>query len=544
MSGADNKTVAILGGGIMQIPALRIARELTWRVILVDRDENAPGRRYADYFEHIDLKHKEEIEQAIAAYGKRFTVDGVFTAGTDFSATVAWVAERLGLPGIPYETALDATDKARMRRIFRAHNIPGPAYCCIDDPGQVREILYTMDFPLVVKPVDNMGARGVVMVESPGQLERAAELGFGYSRTHKVIVEEYIPGPEFSLDAIIYRGKITVCGVADRIICFPPYFVEMGHTMPTAYDQRIEAAVTEVFCRGIRALGITDGAAKGDIKLAPTGPVVGEIAARLSGGYMSGWTFPYAYGVEVTKAALRIAVGLDPGGLEPLFRHVSAERAFISIPGVVGRIYGECEARRTQDVADLFFRVGPGNKVCFPTNNVEKCGNAVSKARDRASAVAAAERAVQCIFLRLEPGNPETEKFLFGTDRPGVRCFRLADRDNLAALRAMCPVWKGAVKPRPDNTAILNLPHPERERSRDWHGLPLGDALAQVIRYTGIHLTSQVSDNMVILGSRFWDAFCKGGVQGGVYVIDTLFAETHAHGASVRGKETIDEKRH
>jgi biotin carboxylase len=542
MNAANNKTIVVLGGGIMQIPALRIARELGWRIILVDGDKRAPGRRYADHFEHIDLKQKERIEQVIAGYGKRFGVDGVFTAGTDFSATVAWVAERLGLPGIPYRTALDATDKARMRRVFKEHDVPSPAFCCVDDPIKAREALDALTLPLVVKPVDNMGARGVVKVESPDQLERAVRLGIGYSRSRKVIIEEFVEGPEFSLDAIIYRGDITVCGVADRIICFPPYFVEMGHTMPTAYDPRIVKAVTEVFCRGIKALGISDGAAKGDIKLAGTGPVVGEIAARLSGGYMSGWTFPYAYGVEVTKAALRIAVGLAPGGLKPRYCHVSAERAFISIPGTVRRVYGKREARRVPGAADLFYRAGPGSRVSFPTNNVEKCGNVISMAPDRSSAVCAAERAVRHIFLRLEPGNPETERFLFGMERPGIRCFRLEDPDNLAALRAMRTIENGGGEGRPGNIAVLSLPHPERERARDWHGMTFGEALDLVIAYTGIHLVSVVSDNMVIVGSRFWDAFCKGGAQGGVYVIDTLSAGTPAVSASAQGKEAIDEK--
>mgnify|MGYP002388944453 CR=1 FL=1 len=126
-------------------------------------------------------------------------------------------------------------------------------------------------------------------------------------------------GPELSLDAIVWRGRVTVCGVADRIIRFPPFFVEMGHTMWSALPADDRSAVERVFTDGIRALGIDNGAAKGDIKLTSRGPMVGEIAARLSGGYMSGWTFPLASGVEVTRAALRVAAGLEPGDLpEPV----------------------------------------------------------------------------------------------------------------------------------------------------------------------------------------------------------------------------------
>ena len=109
--------------------------------------------------------------------------------------------------------------------------------------------------------------------------------------------------------------------------------------------------------------------------------MVGEIAARLSGGYMSGWTFPLASGVEVTEAALNIAVGLPPGDLAPRLRKVCAERALISIPGIVERGRGrrrgaeaEAESKRS------FLRVAPGDTVVFPSNNVQKCGNVLAVA--------------------------------------------------------------------------------------------------------------------------------------------------------------------
>ena len=143
----------------------------------------------------------------------------------------------------------------------------------------------------------------------------------------------------------MYRGHVTVCGIADRHISFPPAFVEIGHTMPTDLDTAAVRQIEDAFESGIRAIGIDNGAAKGDIKLTPRGAMIGEIAARLSGGYMSGWTFPLSSGVEVTEAALNIAVGLPPGDLTPRFSRTCAERGIISIPGVVASVEGESTAR-------------------------------------------------------------------------------------------------------------------------------------------------------------------------------------------------------
>jgi hypothetical protein len=229
-------------------------------------------------------------------------------------------------------------------------------------------------------------------------------------------VEAFMPGPEFSVDAIVYHGEITICGLADRHIFFPPYFIEMGHTIPTNIDDDAVSALLSAFTAGVRALGLLGdnaaGAAKGDIKLTSKGPMIGEIAARLSGGYMSGWTYPYASGVELTRGAILAALGRKPGGLTPTRTWTCAERAFISIPGKVRSIHGIEGAKAAPHVKDLFLRAEGGGRVKFPENNVSKCGNVIAAAPDRETAVTAAEAAARSVLIRLEAPDRETAAFL------------------------------------------------------------------------------------------------------------------------------------
>ena len=121
------------------------------------------------------------------------------------------------------------------------------------------------------------------------------------SRSGRAILEEFMDGKEFSIDALVYKNELLITGFADRHIFYPPYFIEMGHTMPTdlLYPDFLDV-VTE-FAKGVKSLGLTCGAAKGDVKLTSKGVMIGEIAARLSGGYMSGWTFPYSSDINLTK---------------------------------------------------------------------------------------------------------------------------------------------------------------------------------------------------------------------------------------------------
>ena len=244
-----------------------------------------------------------------------------------------------------------------------------------------------------------------------------------YSRSGRVIVEEYIEGSEFSIEGLVFGGRLYITALADRHIFFPPYFIEMGHTIPSACPQALADEVMAVFERGVHALGLTDGAVKGDILVRNGKAFVGEIAARLSGGYMSGWTVPYSCGLDITSAALTLALGGSPrlhtcgkdAFVVPLKQNcpfVSAERAWISIPGQVAAVSGLEAACAVPFVKDVFPRAGAGDTVVFPQNNVEKCGNVLSAAPSRREAVQASETACRKIVLRLKPHVAETDAFL------------------------------------------------------------------------------------------------------------------------------------
>jgi len=409
------ETIIILGAGVMQGPAIRIAKELKLTTIALDGSSNAPCISMADRFEKIDLKDKEGIETFARSILNNTDRLGIMTAGTDFSASVAWVSEKLNLPGIPYEAALNASDKSRMRACFKKASLPSPDFITITAGDDLSNI--ALPFPLVIKPVDNMGSRGCRRVNCTKELKEAAKIAIGFSRSGRAIVESYMEGPEFSVDAIIYHGEITICGLADRHIFFPPYFIEMGHTMPTIIEKEKQDQILDTFCDGIRALGLAEkdniGAAKGDIKLTNLMPMIGEIAARLSGGYMSGWTYPYSSGAQPIKGAILAAMGKKPEGLIPVKTWTCAERAFISIPGTVKEVIGVKQAKEQLHVKDIFLRIEEGSKVTFPENNVTKCGNIIAAAPDRDSAILAGETAARSILIRLDPTDPQTANFLF-----------------------------------------------------------------------------------------------------------------------------------
>lgn len=402
MNDYRNKNLLIIGAGLLQMPAIKIANELGLNTIVTDYNENAPGMKIADNPIVISTKDIDGTVRTIKKINKKIKIHGVITIGTDASMTVAAVANALGLPGIEFENAEAATNKLKMRERFKEHNIPIPDFYKCWSLKDLKNISKMLSYPFVIKPVDNMGARGVMKIENESMLELAFNKAKKASPSGELIVEEYMEGPELSIDALIYNGKIHIAGVADRIIEREPYFIEIGHVMPSALPEYQINNAIEIFKEGVDALGITIGAAKGDIKITKKGTKVGEIAARLSGGFMSAYTYPYSSGVNLIHNAIDIALGYPPYNLVPTKNAVAIERAIIPKPGVVKEISGYEDVLSIPGVVDLFIHIDIGDEIREPESNVEKAGNFIVVKDTREKAWETVNEALKTIKIKTE----------------------------------------------------------------------------------------------------------------------------------------------
>ncbi len=543
-----NKSCLILGAGLMQKPAILSARELGFKTYVVDANDKAVAISFADCFKQIDLKDKEGILEYAIQLKKEQNLQAVFTAGTDFSTSVSYVCQQLKLPSHSYEASVNASIKTTMRTCFKTAGVPSPEFLCIkkelildDRVNSTLETINTkLSFPLVVKPVDNMGARGCRMVRTKGELLPSLNEAVECSRSGTVIVEEYMEGPEFSIDALIYEDNFIVTGFAERHIHYPPYFIEVGHTMPVILPKNIHDELISVFALGAKSLGLSCGAAKADIKYTKKGPMIGEIAGRLSGGYMSGWTYPYASGVNLTKQALLIASGQKP---ELLFEkkvdveytpselcknlqkpymlsevectQFSAERAWLSIPGIVQNIE-DIKDYTDKTICNIlpYASVLPGSRVDFPRNNVQKCGNVISVSKNQKIAVQAAQDAVSNIFISLEPCNEQTEDFLNEVEKTFEKGFPPS------AFGAFDDELNSEISGSLDKNQSVSEAFPQilkqekYETLQDWSY----NSLMTVAQKFDILRKNHPKLNL----KTFWRYVFRGGLQAAVYYSDSL----------------------
>ncbi|QPJ66263.1 MAG: ATP-grasp domain-containing protein [Candidatus Nitrohelix vancouverensis] len=396
------KHLLIIGGGPFQVPAIKTAKAMGLKVAVSDYNEDAEGMLLADFSIPVSTRNINLTVNAAKQFHKTCALDGVMTVGTDASQTVAAVADALNLPGIPFEVAERATDKIKMRQRLKEAGVSVPDFRPVWNLEEGRRAIKEMGLPLVIKPCDNMGARGVKKLTALEELPVAFREAKEASISGKLVIEEYMEGPELSLDALVFNDQIVVTGVADRIIERSPYFVEVGHTMPSVLPEADRKAAEEIFKSAIRAIGINIGAAKGDIKITSDGAKVVEIAARLSGGWMSTYTYPLATGVNLIKAAIQIAIGETPDQLEPKKTLFSAERALIPQSGKILSIQGVEEARRIKGVKEIILMKEAGDTVEDIKSNLGKTGYVISVGKTREEAIRVNDEARACI--RIEVG--------------------------------------------------------------------------------------------------------------------------------------------
>lgn len=514
----------------MQLPALRIAREMGWYVAAADGNPEAEGRSLCHRFFPVDLKDVPALIESARSLRDGQGPHGVFTAGTDFSLSVAEVAEALGLPGHSCKAAQAATDKRLMREAFLKAGVPSPVFVEVGPGDDAATCAAKVPGPWVVKPVDSMGARGVVRIDRDVDLPEALDAARGYSRSGRVLLESYMEGPEYSLDALVENGRLIRCGVADRYIAYSPRFIEIGHTIPTTQSRANVEKLWAAFEQGVRALGLTHGAAKGDVKFTRDGPMIGEIAARLSGGYMSGWTWPNASDVEPTRGGLRLAVGLDADIHREEALRVCAERALIGIDGTIRFLDGREEALSLPGVKEVFLRYGEGDKLVFPRNNVEKAGNVIAVGADGNEAERRALAALRTLRMELDPRDDSTGMFLDDWADFPPDAFPL-DEDGRFAVY-LESLWS-EYPPKPSRgcrregpLSIQPLPETAADSSRHCYDVvyrtPL-DCLEVLQREGLLRWTAEDDSNGdAQTASDFWKALIRGGLAGARWYLERL----------------------
>lgn len=359
------ETILIVGAGLLQLPAIEQARAAGLRVALTDRDPGAAGFPLADETYVLDTKDVEGHVALARRLKARGDLAAVFTEGADVEVTVAEAARAADLPGVEPAAARLCNDKVAFRRRYTEAGLPGPRFGTASDGEQARALVADLGLPVIVKPRDNSGSRGTVRVDVADDLAAAVAEAASFSSDGVVLIEQFLAGPEQSVETIVADGRHWRCNIVDRPFAYAPFAVEIGHDNPTTLSADQQEQLYALTERAARAVGIEHGAAKADTMWTSEGPVILEMTARLSGGFHCQYTSPLAYGTNDIKAAMDLALGrtLDPDDLTPRWQRHALCRALFPEPGRIVAVEGVEQALALPGVEHVLSRMGPGDVV-------------------------------------------------------------------------------------------------------------------------------------------------------------------------------------
>ena len=362
----------IVGGGIEQIPAYHLAKKRGFNVLGTDINLDAPALKFADYVLHASSKDAEDTAAKAINFNKKIKIDGVMTIANDVPYTVALVAEELNLPSISKKAALIATDKLLMKNTlkntFKTSGISCPWFSEVTSAEELKSIINKQKHEkYVIKPIDGSGARGVLLIDSTADLEWAYEESRRWGLSGKIIIEKFEEGMQLSTESFILNNKCFTPAFAERnysrLDQFSPYIIEDGGTIPALVDKKLKKKISQLVLDGANAMGITRGIVKGDLVINKDGePLIIELAARLSGGWLSTHQIPATTGVDLVNAVMSEALGIPitENELKPSKDKATAIRYFFPKKGRITSIDGIDEMKNSNGVIKfgIFREVG------------------------------------------------------------------------------------------------------------------------------------------------------------------------------------------
>jgi len=398
------ETLLVLAAGPLQLPAVTTAKRMHLRVVAADGDPEAPGMALADAAHAVDITDAE----ACLAVARREKVRGVIHICSEVSMLpLGRINEELGLKGIDWQTARRATNKELMRRAFQAGGAPSPRSIGAASEEAALAAAEEIGRPLIVKPSRNSGSRGVTRLtaeDGRDKLIEAFRYALGESRDPTVVIEEFVEGPEFSVEMLVWDGRPHVLAVTDKETTGPPHFVEMGHSQPTRQPPDVRAAIVRAAILGARALGIDWAAVHAEVKLSPRGPVIIEIGARLGGDFITTELVPRSTGIDMVAGAINLALGRE-ADLTPVHEPQGAAIRYCRHqPGRVVAVEGVRRARGMPGVAIVAVDVAVGGAVGEVTSSLTRVGHVIAEGPTAEAAIARAEAARDAITIRTDRG--------------------------------------------------------------------------------------------------------------------------------------------
>lgn len=301
--------LVIIGANDFQNQLILKAKSLGYETHVFAWKDGSIGEKTADYFYPISITEKEQILEVC----KEINPVGICSIASDLAIIpVNYVAEKLGLPCNSSKITLQCTNKFEMRKKMKEYNIATPQFVKVTNDNSTWNI-ENMKFPVIVKPTDRSGSRGITKVENMKELETAVHYATKDSFEKMAIIEEYIEGDEYSCECISYKGRHYFLSFTKKYTTEKPHFIETGHCEPADIKEEYQEEIKQNIFKALTSLGIQNGASHTEFKVNKNGELgIIEIGARMGGDCIGSDLVQISTGYDYIKMVIDVATGKEP----------------------------------------------------------------------------------------------------------------------------------------------------------------------------------------------------------------------------------------
>ena len=372
------KAVLVFGVGPLQESIIKRAKKMGLYTVGIDPCVDATCKDCVDAFEVVPSQDYE----GHCAVVEKYSIDTIVTAATDKPLVMmARIAEKYGFPFYPVETAKWSTDKFQMKERFELGGVPHAQGRLISKAEEAEGLV----FPVIVKPRDNSGSRGVKLCRSKEELDASMNEALEVSKLDTVLVEEFIEGPEYSIEGLHHDGKSEVIQFTEKKTTEFPYNVELGHIQPANISEENQQKIREIVSKIGAALHFENCPSHTELKINERGIFVIETSPRLGGDYITSTLTPLSTGVNLEDELLKISLGET---IKPQLEAVqySGVRFFDFDEGsVIKHVPDENFVKAWPHVVDFSFNLAEGEKVNRITSSLNRYGHLTLIAGNRES---------------------------------------------------------------------------------------------------------------------------------------------------------------
>ena len=318
------KKLAIIGASYLQEPLIQKAKQLGIETHVFAWAADDVGEKSADHFYPISIVEKDAILEKCREIG----VDGICSIASDLAAvTVNYVAWAMGLTGNSPEATARSTNKHLMRLAFESRGDPSPRSCLVSSAAEAGEL--ELSFPVIVKPTDRSGSRGIWKLEDRRGLMEAVEKARAAGFEKKALIEEFVEGEEYSVECISWQGVHRLLAVTRKFTTEAPHFIETGHLEPAPISPALQERVKNVVFHALDSLGLENGASHSEVKIDSGGNIrLIEIGGRMGGDLIGSNLVEMSTGIDFVRAVIDVALGKEPD-LTPVNGPAAAAVRFI-----------------------------------------------------------------------------------------------------------------------------------------------------------------------------------------------------------------------